>query len=77
MQCAPQLTLGLLPSSFHVSPPLYGPSGSGGARASGPRPLISRSPKPAQRDRLRLDRYDRQDFEELEQAMKADGLWFL
>ena len=31
----------------------------------------------SQRDRLRLDRYDAQDFEELESAMKADGLWLL
>ena len=33
--------------------------------------------EPAQRDRLRLDRYDEQDFVELYAAMKADGLWLL
>ena len=28
-------------------------------------------------DRLRLDRYDAQDFTELVGAMRLDGLWFL
>lgn len=65
-----RLKLGLLPGSFFHAGPLYGPSGQ-------PRPtsLIARSPKPSQRDRLRLDRYDSQDFEELKAAMVSDRLW--
>ena len=39
--------------------------------------MLARSLKPSQRDRLRLDRYDEQDFTELETAMRADKLWFL
>lgn len=39
--------------------------------------LIGRSPKPEQRDRLNLNRYDALDFVELETQMKADGLWLL
>ena len=39
--------------------------------------VFGRAAKPAQRDRLRLDRYDAQDFEEMVTAMKADGLWLL
>jgi hypothetical protein len=75
-QCLSGLKLGLLPASFFTPVPLYGPSG-----VAGPQRLLGsifgRSSKPAQRDRLRLDRYDAQDFDEIVQAMKADGLWFL
>ena len=39
--------------------------------------LIARSPKPEQRDRLNLHRYDEQDFTELVSAMKEDKIWFL
>ena len=39
--------------------------------------MIGRSAKPVQRDRLKLDRYDEQDFVEVTTAMKRDGLWFL
>jgi len=64
------LRLGVLPASFFDSPNLYGHNEPAGA-------LFGRSAKPEQRDRLRLDRYDEQDFVELYAAMKADGLWLL
>ena len=64
------LRLGVLPASFFDSPNLYGRNEPTGA-------LFGRSAKPEQRDRLRLDRYDEQDFVELVTAMKADGLWLL
>ena len=66
------LELGLLPPSFYAQNVLYGPIEPAGANA-----LISRAPKPSQRDRLRLDRYDQQDFEELVASMKANKLWML
>jgi len=62
--------VGLLPLSFFDSPLLYGQQKRSGA-------AIERAAKPAQRDRLRLDRYDEQDFVELVSAMKENGLWFL
>ena len=70
------LRLGLLPEHLYAAGPMYGPSG---VRSSSglPPSLVARSPKPVQRDRLRLDRYDKQDFDELVAAMKADGLWLL
>lgn len=71
--CDGGLRLGLFPEAFYYATPLYGPSGVVGR----PKGLIARSSKPSQRDRLRLDRYDAQDFEEMVAAMKADGLWFL
>ena len=64
------LRLAVLPASFFDSPNLYGRNEPAGA-------VFSRSAKPVQRDRLRLDRYDQQDFVELYAAMKADGLWLL
>lgn len=72
LSCEGGVRFALLPEAFYPVAPLYGPSG-------GPRPpsLLARSSKPAQRDRLRLDRYDEQDFVELEKAMRADRLWFL
>lgn len=69
-----RVRLGMLPMSFYRQTPFYGPSG--GARADDGA-VMARASKPAQRDRLRLDRYDEQDFSELVGAMKADGLWFL
>ena len=66
------LHMGLLPPALFNSPMLYGrnaPDANGAA--------IGRSAKPVQRDRLRLDRYDEQDFTEIVTAMKADALWFL
>jgi len=69
-----ELRMGLLPESFFAQWVLYGPSQGSAAAAAA---LISRSPKPSQRDRLRLDRYDAQDFTELVAAMKESGLWFL
>ncbi len=65
------LRLGVLPPSFFDSPNLYGRN----EPVAGT--LFGRSAKPEQRDRLRLDRYDAQDFVELHAAMKADGLWLL
>jgi len=65
--------IGVLPASFFSQSAFYGPSGL-------PRPpgvMLTRSAKPTQRDRLRLDRYDEQDFTELVAAMRADGIWFL
>ena len=68
------LRIGLLPDTFYASPRWYGPSDSSPARLQA---QIAKAAKPAQRDRLNLDRYDAQDFAELTAAMKADGLWFL
>ena len=65
--------IGVLPASFFSQSAFYGPSGL-------PRPpgvMLTRSAKPTQRDRLRLDRYDEQDFTELVAAMRADRIWFL
>ena len=43
--------------------------------------LVGRTPRPdkdpARSHRLRLDRYDEQDFSELKQAMMEDNLWVL
>jgi len=65
--------IGLLPKSFFAQPRLY----RNGAAAEARNGMIMRSIKPAQRDRLNLDRYDAQDFDEITAAMKSDGLWFL
>ena len=70
------LRLGLLPESFFNAYLLFSetnPSQPAGALQA----AIARSPKPVQRDRLKLDRYDEQDFVEMTTAMKRDGLWFL
>ena len=64
--------LGMLPAELYAQENgFYGPSGVRHAT------MIARAAKPTQRDRLRLDRYDEQDFTELVAAMKADGLWVL
>lgn len=68
-----QARIGLLPDTFFNMQRLY----TNGENRTAPFGMIARSPKPAQRDRLKLDRYDKQDFDELRVAMQADGLWFL
>ena len=67
------LRLALMPEQLYAMGPMFGPP----SRRSLPPSLIARSPKPVQRDRLRLNRYDMQDFDEIVAAMKADGLWLL
>ncbi len=70
------LRIALLPDAFFNTPTLYASSpvaGAGGRPVS----LIAKAAKPIGRDRLKLDRYDEQDFSELVAAMRADGLWFL
>lgn len=71
LSCGGGVRVGMLPDSFFNTPRLYGAP----MTARVPSALIARSPKPAQRDRLRLDRYDAQDFAEIVSAMKAEGLW--
>lgn len=65
--------LGVLPSSFFEQKFFYGTTSA----VPTPPPLVVRSAKAEGRDRLRLDRYDEQDFTELVSSMKADGSWFL
>ena len=36
-----------------------------------------RPPKPSQRDRLNLNRYDEQDFQEVVAGLKDEGAWLL
>ena len=67
-----ELRVGLLPDTFFAQYGFYGEPWPAGASA-----MVSRATKPAQRDRLRLDRYDAQDFDEMVAAMKAQQLWFL
>lgn len=65
--------IGLLPPSFFDQPALYG-------NATRPRAAGShffRPPKPFQRDRLNLNRYDEQDFDEVVAALRAEHLWFV
>jgi len=69
-----ELRMGLLPDFFFNQYTLYSPSRLGAEALAA---MIVRAPKPVQRDRLRLDRYDAQDFEELVAAMKMNGLWYL
>lgn len=68
------LRVALLPPSFMNQEKLFGaleqPSGSLES-------LLFRPPKPAQRDRLNLNRYDEQDFQEVVSGLKAGGAWFL
>ena len=68
-----ELRYGLLPEKFLYHPLLFGTSTT--SRPSSV--LVARAAKPKQRDRLRLNRYDEQDFTELVAAMKAEKLWFL
>ena len=67
------LRLGLLPA--HLFPP---PSGYPAVRDVA---LVGRTVRPnkepARSHRLRLDRYDEVDFDQLREAMLADGLWRL
>mmetsp|Transcript_48348 Transcript_48348/g.104740 ORF Transcript_48348/g.104740 Transcript_48348/m.104740 type:complete len:427 (+) Transcript_48348:161-1441(+) len=63
------LTLGLLPAGLF-------PAGAADAKAK-PQALVRRSARPDAAHRLRLDRYDERDFDNLTAAMKRDGLWLL
>ena len=64
------LRVGLMPDELF-------PTTGAAYREAAATALIARSTKPTFRDRLRLDRYDDTDFDELRTAMKADHLWFL
>ena len=63
----------MLPTAFFGQAGFYGPSGQGWPAEQ----MFVRPLKPTQRDRLRLDRYDEQDFSEVVAAMKAERVWFL
>ena len=63
------LKLGLLPADRFPKP-----GASSHVRASA---LVGRAERPNRNHRLRLDRYDEQDFEVLEAAMRREGLWML
>merc|ERR1719291_1157192 len=73
------LRFGLLPET------LFPPAVPGAYVAARETALIGRSQRPSAGhpskttpgDRLRLDRYDMQDFDMLRSAMVADGLWKL
>ena len=69
------LQVGMLPHDLFPHPGAYHPSAKGRA------PLVGRSPKPdldpKRSHRLRLDRYDQKDFDDLRAAMVSDRLWLL
>ena len=65
----PRLSIAQLPSA------LFPPAGEYAAHAASA--LVGRSARPHRSHRLRLDRYDDEDFDGLRKAMKDDGLWRL
>ena len=75
--CQPErlgcLKIGMLPADRFPAAGQYE-----GARRTA---LVGRSPRPdldpRRSHRLRLDRYDEKDFDDLRAAMRRDGLWNL